>query len=626
MTAAPDWTDGNQRYLMAALEEVRDLLRGEGGPRTSHSDLEDLGRELSSPPALDRVCEAFALSPFERAVLVLCAGAELDSGFPRPTFGLALGALPQPHWSALAPTGPLRRWRLIELEPGEPLAEARLRIDERVLHHLAGVPYLDERLLGLVEPVPAPAGLSSSRRALAGRLAELWTNQHAQASWSPVQLCDCDSSSAREVIGGACEELGLVGYVLQAADVPGTSSERDALARLWEREAALGSAALLIERRDEDPAEAPRCTARLAESVAGPVVLAGGETVPLRTRAAVRLTVPPLSAAERVDFWRASVGTYGAGLDREVDAVAVQFALSGDAVLAAASAALGNGAALWDAAREQARPRVDDLAQRIDPRAGWEDLVLPERQLRSLRDIVVQVRNRSQVYEAWGFASKSARGLGISALFTGPSGTGKTMAAEALAQELRLDLYRIDLSAVVSKYIGETEKNLRRVFDAAEGGAAILLFDEADALFGKRSEVKDSHDRYANIEIGYLLQRMEAYRGLAILTTNMRGALDAAFLRRLRFVVQFPFPDADRRREIWERIFPADTPTEGLDAGRLASLEVAGGSIRNIALNAAFLAADAREPVRMRHLSRAARAEVAKHERPVTDVEIGSWE
>jgi ATP-dependent 26S proteasome regulatory subunit len=626
VTAVADWTDANQRYLTAALEEVRDLLGGEGSPGTMRGNLEDLRRELAAPPALDRVCEAFALSPFERAVLVLCAGAELDSGFPRPSFGLALGVLPQPHWSALAPTGPLRRWRLIELDPGEPLTEARLRIDERVLHHLAGVPYLDERLLGLVETVPAPAGLAPSRCRLAGRLAELWTKQHADGAWSAVQLCECDSSSAREVVGGACEELGLVGYALQSADVPGTSSEREALARLWEREAALGSAALLIERSDDDPSEAPRFAARLAESVAGPVVLAGRETAPLRTRAAVRFTVTPLSAAERVEFWRASVGTDAGGLDGEVDAVAVQFALSGDAVHAATSAALGNGEALWDAAREQARPRMDDLALRIDPRAGWEDLVLPERQLRALGEIVVQVRNRSRVYEDWGFASKSARGLGISALFTGPSGTGKTMAAEALAQELRLDLFRIDLSAVVSKYIGETEKNLRRVFDAAEGGAAILLFDEADALFGKRSEVKDSHDRYANIEIGYLLQRMEAYRGLAILTTNMRSALDAAFLRRIRFVVQFPFPDADRRREIWERIFPAGTPTEGLDAARLASLEVAGGSIRNIALNAAFLAADAREPVRMQHLSRAARAEVAKHERPVTEVEIGSWE
>jgi SpoVK/Ycf46/Vps4 family AAA+-type ATPase len=189
---------------------------------------------------------------------------------------------------------------------------------------------------------------------------------------------------------------------------------------------------------------------------------------------------------------------------------------------------------------------------------------------------------------------------------------------------LRLDLYRIDLSAVVSKYIGDTEKNLRRVFDAAEEGGAILLFDEADALFGKRSEVKDSHDRHANIEVGYLLQRMEAYSGLAILTTNMKSALDSAFLRRLRFVVPFPFPDASYRAEIWRHVFPPGTPTDGLDAVKLARLNVAGGNIRNIALNAAFLAADAGEPVRMGHVWRAARGEYAKLEKPLTEVEMAA--
>ena len=200
--------------------------------------------------------------------------------------------------------------------------------------------------------------------------------------------------------------------------------------------------------------------------------------------------------------------------------------------------------------------RLDDLAQRIQPTATWDDLVLPAADKSLLREVAAQVAHRGTVYETWGFAEKIARGLGISALFAGPSGTGKTMAAEVLANELRLDLYRIDLASVVSKYIGETEKNLRRVFDAAEDSGAILFFDEADALFGKRSEVKDSHDRYANIEVSYLLQRMEAYRGLAVLATNLKSALDPAFLRRIRFVVNFPFPDAAQRAEIWRRVFP----------------------------------------------------------------------
>jgi len=215
--------------------------------------------------------------------------------------------------------------------------------------------------------------------------------------------------------------------------------------------------------------------------------------------------------------------------------------------------------------------------------------------------------------------------LGISALFAGPSGTGKTMAAEVLANELRLDLYRIDLSQVVSKYIGETEKNLRRVFDAADEGAAILLFDEADALFGKRSDVKDSHDRYANIEVSYLLQRMETYRGLAILTTNRKSALDQAFLRRIRFVVEFPFPGIAERAEIWSRSFPCETPTEGLMMDRLARLHASGAHIRNIAMGAAFLAADAGEPVRMSHLLAAARGEFDKLEKPLTDGEVAGW-
>lgn len=216
-------------------------------------------------------------------------------------------------------------------------------------------------------------------------------------------------------------------------------------------------------------------------------------------------------------------------------------------------------------------------------------------------------------------------GFGISVLFAGDSGTGKTMAAEVIANALRLDLYRIDLSAVVNKYIGETEKNLRRVFDAAEDGGMVLFFDEADALFGKRSEVKDSHDRYANIEINYLLQRIEAYRGLAILATNMKSALDHAFLRRLRFIVEFPFPGIPERRRIWQRVFPADTPrTASLDFDWLARFNLTGGSIHNIALNAAFLAAQAGTPVTMPLVLEAAKIELRKLELPINNADF-NW-
>jgi SpoVK/Ycf46/Vps4 family AAA+-type ATPase len=268
---------------------------------------------------------------------------------------------------------------------------------------------------------------------------------------------------------------------------------------------------------------------------------------------------------------------------------------------------------------------MEDLAQRIIPSAGWEDLVLPDLQMLALRQLASQIRHRMKVYETWGFSAKGRRGLGVSALFTGDSGVGKTLAAEVLAHDLELDLFRVDVAAVVSKYIGETSKNVKAVFDAAEEGGALLLFDEADALFGKRGEVKDSHDHYANIDISYLLQRMEAYQGLAILTTNMKTSVDRAFQRRLRFTVNFPFPDAAGRELIWRRIFPPQTPTEGLDAKKLSQLNIAGGNIRNVALNAAFLAAESKRPVTMAHIWEAARLEAQKMDRPLSEAETRGW-
>ena len=229
------------------------------------------------------------------------------------------------------------------------------------------------------------------------------------------------------------------------------------------------------------------------------------------------------------------------------------------------------------------------------------------------------------VYSDWGLGLKFSRGRGITALFCGPSGTGKTLAAEILAIELELDAYRVDLSSVVSKYIGETEKNLRRVFDAAERAGVLLFFDEADALFGKRSDVKDSHDRYANIAIDYLLHRMEEYSGLAVLATNLRSHLDQAFLRRLRFVVEFGFPDASQRQEIWRRCMPAEAPLGDVNFEDLARLKVAGGNIRNITVNATFLAAAEGSPVSMSQLVRAAASDYAKEERLVSGSEFGNY-
>ncbi|WP_337875077.1 ATP-binding protein, partial [Elioraea sp.] len=259
----------------------------------------------------------------------------------------------------------------------------------------------------------------------------------------------------------------------------------------------------------------------------------------------------------------------------------------------------------------EAAPALAELGQRIAPSATWADLVVPAEAEAALREVAAAARARALV-DAWGLPRHGARGEGLAVLLAGPSGTGKTLAAEVLAGALALDLWRIDLSGVVSKWIGETEKNLRRVFDAAEAGGAVLFFDEADALFGKRTEVKDAHDRYANVEIAYLLQRMEAYRGLSILATNLRANVDQAFLRRLRYVIDLPFPDEAARRAIWQRHIPPRAPTDGIDLDALARLDLPGGAIRNIVLNAAAAAAASGEPIRMGHLATAARREFAK--------------
>jgi len=629
-----NWTEANQHYLMSELDAVRGALEGRaatgssaGGPLPADDSAHGMTRPTTPPPALETLCKLFGLSSFERAVLLMCAGMELDSKFAGvcanangdlrrdyPTFGLALGALPRAHWSALTPDAPLRGWRLIELQGGSDLTRSRLRIDERVLHFLTGVTHLDERLVGVVERVPASKDLVNSQRAVAERIAGALRNP-AGAELPVIQLCGNDASAKRAVAAASCGAVGLNLYALAAEVLPSDARELESLVRLWEREVALAASGLLVE---VDEMENHFATERFIERVRGVLFIASRERVRLRYRASVSFDVAKPTSEEQQVLWK------DAGVNGQVEALTSQFDLSA-ANIRAAAAQSNSPEEVWTACRAQTRPRLDDLAQWIDTRATWNEIVLPAPQLAMLREIAAHVRQRAKVYQTWGFAQKCARGLGISALFTGVSGTGKTMAAEVLADELCLDLYRIDLSQVVSKYIGETEKNLRRVFDAAEGGGAILLFDEADALFGKRSEIKQGLDRYANIEVSYLLQRMEAYRGLAILTTNMKDALDPAFLRRIRFVVQFPFPDGAERLEIWRRMFPAQTPVDGLDMAKLAKLHVAGGNIRNIALNAAFLAADANEPVRMSHVLRAVRIEYAKIEKALTEAEIGGW-
>ena len=582
---------------------------------------------MPASPALETVVERFALSSFERMLLLVCAAVELDGNFAeqwgQATFGRALAALPDAHWSALAPAATLRQWRMLELGEGS-LTSTPLRIDERILHYLVGVSYLNQRLEGIVGSPVAVIELPPSQDRVAAAMTAMWHDACA----APVTLLGADAGAKAAVAASACNRLGMTLRTMPASAIPAAPTERDGLQRLWTREALLEGTALLVDCDGIDGDQAA-AVATFVEQIDVPVVVASAAPLARLRRPGIRLEIHRPTPAEQHVLWERTLGPQGGGLNGALDELVAQFHLGTRAIQAARLQAAGNDGdattRLWDACRAQARPPLDDLAQRIEPSAGWEDLVLPETQRELLRAITAHVRHRVQVLERWGFASKSARDLGISALFVGASGTGKTMAAEVLARELRLDLYRIDLSAVVSKYIGETEKNLRRLFDAAEESGTILLFDEADALFGKRTEIKDSHDRYANIEVSYLLQRMEAYRGLAILTTNFRNALDAAFLRRLRFVVEFPFPSASDREEIWRGMFPARTPTDELDIARLAQLGVSGGSVRNIALAAAFLAAEANAPVAMAHVLRAARSEYAKLEKPLTGAEIGGW-
>ncbi|MFJ8938213.1 ATP-binding protein [Streptomyces sp. NPDC102365] len=601
---------------------------------------------------LDALVACFALTPFERDLVLLTAACEVDTttaarcaaahGDPErayPTFSLALAALAEPHWSALTPVAPLRRWRIVEpaddAQRGrdQSLTLSRLRLDERVLHFLLGSPYLDARLHGQLRRAPVPEDLPPSYDLAASRVAAGWTTGARPDAPPLVEVVGGDPRSRADIAAAAAARSGLALYAMNAEDIPTAPGERDLLARLWQREAILLPAALLVEAGELDRDQHAATDAFLA-GAAVPVVVSSPDPRRSDRARGERVAVPRLDDEEQLGLWTDAfedVVDLGEG---ELRSLVAQFQLPPHVVRSAAATVRRELPAedepdpallAWRAGLNEARIGMDELGRRIEPDAGWDDLVLHERQTSVLREIVAHVRQRATVHQEWGFAATLRRGLGVTALFAGGSGTGKTLAAEVMAKELGLDLFVIDLSQVVSKYIGETEKNLRRVFDAAERGGALLLFDEADALFGKRSEVKDSHDRYANLEVSYLLMRMEAYRGLAILTTNMKKALDTAFLRRIRFVVDFPFPAEHERAEIWRRVLPPQTPVKGIEPELLAQLTVAGGSIRNIALSGAFLAAEEGDRLQMRHMLAAARTEYLKLERSLTPGEVRGW-
>jgi hypothetical protein len=654
MSEISDWQINNDAYLKAALGWLRLRLRrlaqlgrrsheplsGGGKPsenpgwEAADNDVKDDDRivsdeELSEAasimeyyakdpvPATIILGRQLGLSRFERDALLLCAAMELDTRIPAlcamaqgdpgrayPTFALMLALFDEPAWDIVSPERPLRYWRLVEIVPAAalPLSTCPLRADERIVAYIKGLNYLDDRLAPLILPMRnclgGPTSLPPSQQAYVDAVL-----CHLKPGERPpiIQLLGPDTASKMLVAGQVANSLGLHLFRLSAEMLPTQAADLETLARLWQRECLFLPIALYLDAHNAERSPAEGQMSLISRFLAGNGGLVFLDTQDISSEkggglssGAVVLDITKPTNSEQRDAWISALGQEHSVLAARL---ACQFNLNLETIGQIAHLAREETYGLplqdrvWDICLMHTRPNLDVLARRIDAKATWDDIVLPSAELSILHQIADQVRNRCKVYQDWGFQSKMNRGLGISALFTGESGTGKTMAAEVIANELGLNLYRIDLSAVVSKYIGETEKNLRRVFDAAEAGGAILLFDEADALFGKRSEVKDSHDRYANIEINYLLQRIEAYTGLAILATNMKSALDPAFMRRLRFLVSFPFPGPEERKDIWKKVFPKETPINDLDYDRLAKFSINGGSIHNIALNSAFLAA-----------------------------------
>jgi hypothetical protein len=602
--AEPD--DTIRTHFGAHFDRLAAVLRGEA---TAAPD-------GAGPPPLDLLTGLFGLSRFERDLLLLCVGAELHGpltqciadvgGDPAglPTFGLALERLPGAHWDALSARRPLRFWQLISIGAAPRLTDAPLNVDEAVLMYITGVDTLDPSLDGLVRlTAPRTHPLPPSQCELAAQAAAFLDAGHH------VCLIGADAADRRLVAEHIAAQRGQHLSRTVHGCLPAAAADRAAVHRRLARAALLTGALILIEADADNPHERARL-AQLPDDLLIPTVISGiAITAPgVTTR---RVSLP--DGTEQEPLWAAvlqpSADEFGDQLPQLASAfrVGVPLAESVAADVAVAEPTQRH-TVLWESTRDRLRAGLDDLADRIHPSSSWEDLVLPAESAALLAELVAHARHRDLIGQSW----PGQRGHGVTAMFTGDSGTGKTMAAEVVAGELGLDLYRIDLARVVDKYIGETEKNLSRIFDAADASGALLLFDEADALFGKRGEVKDAHDRYANLEVAHLLTRMECYRGVAVLTTNLSGTIDRAFVRRLRFIVPFPFPDPHTRRQLWQRAFPASIPVAELDLDRLAQLPIAGGTIRTIAVGAAIAAAHAGVPVTFDQVLTVARRELTK--------------
>ncbi len=592
------------------------------------------------PFRLTTLAATFGLARLDLEILLITLLPDLDSRFERlfgylqddvtrrrASIGLVLellgrGPLDGQARARLTPEAPLVNAMLIEVgDGGRPLLTRSLRVDDRVSAHLLGDDQLPERLARLLVDIPSVplTGAAEVARALRAGSRTVYVQQDARSAGLATAAC-----GIREAGGSA--------LVIDAERLPGDESPE--LLRSAVREAGLRNSGLVIGPIDALVEEDPAGIEVLSKAVT-PVVVVGSAGWDPAWLAEVPATVPAASVdpAARVQLWR-NVTAADVGFDA-AEATA-QFRLRPEQALRAWQAAANHATAqgtqvgpddLRLGARLQNAGRLDHLARRISPSAGFADLVLPTRVMSLLREIVERARHREQVLDEWHMGGRSEKGRGITSLFAGESGTGKTLSAEVIATELGLDLYVIDLSTVVDKYIGETEKNLERIFSRAEDVNGILFFDEADALFGKRSEVSDARDRYANLEIAYLLQRMERFDGITILASNLRANLDEAFTRRIDVLIDFPSPEEEDRRRLWELHLPATLMRDDqLDLDYLAkAFELAGGDIRNVTLAAAYAAAVDGTAVGTHHLIRATAREYRKLGRLVTESEFGPY-
>ena len=624
----------------------------------------------------DRLTRLFKLDSFEIDVLLIGLAPEFDLRYERlyaylqddvtkkkPSVDLALNLLTSSLESKIAKrkyfaaSAPLFTHRLLQMfdDPSHhhsPLLSKYLKVDDRVVNYLHGSDDPDGALSSFIEVTLPQMRLNELILPpdMKSRLLRL-INDSENYSRKPIFYFQGSYGvGKRNTAQALCAEKGLKVLSVKMDQLLNREggADFDTLLPLIYREARLQQAAIYWNAFDvlfaDDKQPVLERLLREMESQESVIFLAGNITwEPMdffHESVFMRIKFPRHNYRERLEIWKKLLASTQSIESRvDLSAVANKFRFTSGQIRDAAATARNlarwrnpeNGKVrmkdLYGACRLQSNRKLATLAQKIKPHYRWNDIVLPDDRLQQLREICNYVHHRARVYNDWGFSQKLALGKGINALFAGPSGTGKTMAADIVAGQLALDLYKIDLSTVVSKYIGETEKNLSRIFSEAETSNAILFFDEADALFGKRSEIRDAHDRYANIEVSYLLQKMEEYEGVVVLATNFRKNMDDAFVRRMHFAIEFPFPTEPHRRRIWEKIWPDDTPkSQELDLNFMAhNFEIAGGNIRNVALAAAFLAADDGQLVTMTHLIHATRREYQKMGKVVTAGDFGKY-